>query len=763
MFMMKQTLDSVFCLALLLVSFYDANAQPKNPAQPVYQDIPYLQDYAIKFTIKDSQTVLKKCLVDRNEFIQILADDGLYLPANGRFQYPGILQPDQRYIPMAGKNIKDMIRYENQFVYLDDQAVLSNAWAGKLYCQHTLPQAELFSGGSDFSFLISDGITLSYVRDSRQLWSGSLKSDVLLDIQYDEISDTFFILGKKALYSWSPDAKIIKTLYKGNQLTCFDLIQNNSLIVIGTMDGYLMLNKTGKEQSQRENNLPWPQLTCIKEINGTLWFGSTQGAFKSRKQGGYDYYYGKRWLPGNTVTHLCAGPENSVLILTHKGLSQICFKEMTLYDKALMYEDQVRQRHIRYGLNSDITRLTDHDLATAQLSTAASDNLWTAMYLASQLFRYLTTGSQEAKQNCYESFEAMERLHTINDIKGLFGRSFERHGYQEFRKEFRSYVDNYWYEAYQGTISWKHADHPEWDWRATASSDQTVGQMFALTLIAEHIDDPERRQRAITLMDDLMTYIVENNFCLVDDNGKPSLWGRWNPDYVNRFDTLVGDRKVYSSNMISFLQTAYHFTGKELFKAKAMELIETHGYLKNLMRPFSEIGPVPDHADAWSRMLSKEWNHSDDEMYFLAYWGLYPYAFDDTLKRKYKWAIKDHWNAERPEKNSLWNFCYAMTGARDFDLEESIWHLREFPLDMIQYEIKNSHRKDITRIEPNFRGQTTSEVLPPDERPELKHNKNLFTLDSRDRNSELSAGDTFLLPYWMGRFLGVITDPDREY
>jgi hypothetical protein len=146
-------------------------------------------------------------------------------------------------------------------------------------------------------------------------------------------------------------------------------------------------------------------------------------------------------------------------------------------------------------------------------------------------------------------------------------------------------------------------------------------------------------------------------------------------------------------------------------------------------------------------------------MYFLAYWGLYSYAFNDTLKQKYFRAIKDHWLAERPEKNALWNFCYAMTGAAEFDLEESIWHLKEFPLDMIQYETINSHRKDITMVEADFRGQITNEVLPPDERPELKHNRNPFTLDAGDRHSLLSAGDTFLLPYWMGRFLGVISAP----
>ena len=39
---------------------------------------------------------------------------------------------------------------------------------------------------------------------------------------------------------------------------------------------------------------------------------------------------------------------------------------------------------------------------------------------------------------------------------------------------------------------------------------------------------------------------------------------------------------------------------------------------------------------AWSKMLSDGWNHSDDEMYYCGYWGLYRYAFNDTLKAKYK-------------------------------------------------------------------------------------------------------------------------------
>ena len=82
--------------------------------------------------------------------------------------------------------------------------------------------------------------------------------------------------------------------------------------------------------------LPWLELTSVTEIDGKLWFGSTRGAFMLCEDGTFNYYYGERWLPGNNVKHIEAGLENSVLILTDKGLGQICFKEMTLEDKAMM-------------------------------------------------------------------------------------------------------------------------------------------------------------------------------------------------------------------------------------------------------------------------------------------------------------------------------------------------------------------------------------------------------------------------------------------
>ncbi|GAB4023929.1 hypothetical protein GCM10028773_43570 [Spirosoma koreense] len=716
----------------------------------VYQDVPYMQDYSVKYYPADSTVQLKSVCTDRNGVVQLLSSKGLLRPRAGQFQYPGTLETDRSYRPMADRSLKAMSLVDRQFVYLDDIAVLSNAWAGKLFLKHGLPNARLFCETSrPATFVVSDGMRLKAVRQDSVFWEVTLSQDQVKALRFDAVRNQVWVLGAHSLSVINGQTGQLKTVFQQPNLTCFEQAQGK--VFVGTKAGYITLDaETGKPIGALQTKLPCPELTAIAFVNDQLWFGSSMGAFMLRPDGTFNYYFGERWFPGKVVTTITEGPDKTVLILTDKGLGELHFESMTLQEKALRYEKQVRQRHIRYGFNCDEVLLKNGDLSTFQLGQRDSDNLWTSMYLVSQLFRYKVTGDPEARQNCLESFEAMERLFTLTGMDGFFGRGFERRGYHKFEAK-----------AWDGgtTNGWHHASDPAWDWRGTTSSDQTVGQMFCLTLLAELMDG-DVKQRAIRLMDGLMTNIIRNDWYLIDTDGKPTLWGKWNPGYVNAFPVNVGDRKLNSSNIIGFLQAAYHFTGKPLYKQKAYELMQKHGYLDNLLRPISVLGHAPANADEHSKHMSDGWNHSDDEMYFLAYWCLYPYAFTPELKAKYGEAIADHWRAERPEKDGLWNLCYAMTGANDFDLPEVAWYLQEFPLDLIEWPMQNSHRKDLTFVPENFRGQTTREVLPPDERPELKHNRNQFNLDRRTNVvSELSAGDSFLLPYWMGRYLGVISGP----
>ncbi len=733
-------------LLALAVSFITDNASAGSfeSKSSVYRDTPFLQKYSVKYYY-DKESPLLAAGTDRNGVIQVLSTGGLLVPDAGFFLYPGSLVNDHTYLAMANKQLRGMEVYDNQFVYLDSKAVLSNAWAGNLYSGHSVPEAKLFAGGKDFMFMISDGNILECVQRSKVVWKGKAPEDVIA-VQYAASDNSYWILGKNSLSIFSCQSLRLSKIYSGQDFTSFCLLDGEKAI-IGTSDGYLTIDARSYHQiGAVQRKLPSTSITAVSEINGQLWFGSDEGAFMLREDGKYDFYNGERWLPGNKVISIGKGPGNSILILTDKGLGRIVFEKMTLEDKAVLFEKQVRSRHIRYGFNATLSGLEHGNLAQGHLSDSDNDGLWTSMYLGSQVFRYAVTRSEEALQNCAESLDAMERLYTINPVPGFPSRSFERKG---MKKELSD------------PERWQNSPDPEWDWKATTSSDEAIGHIFSLGALAELVDVDSLRSKAVHLIDELMQHIVDHDFYLVDYDGKPTTWGKWNPEYVNARPKVVGDRKINSSNIIAMLQTAYHFTRKEIYRQKTLELMQKYGYLENLMRPMKEIGHAPADADDWSKMLSDGWNHSDDEMYFLGYWGLYRYALNDTLKTMYKKAIIDHWQYERPEKDGLWDIMTAITGAADFDLDEAVWYLKRYPLDLIDWSVKNSDRKDIEPVPDNFRGQTIKEVLPPDELPVRRHNANRFQLDSDGHgNSENSAGDIWLLPYWLGRYLGVISSPE---
>ena len=678
-------------------------------SQPqVHTDQPFLQDYSEKIPLPTGMQGVRllKVRSDRNGRILVLSDGGLLQVHEGR------LKPDRLHRPLGDMKIKDVIIHEGQFVYLTSKSVLSNAWAGRLHSSHHVPDARHLAMAESVNFMVSGGQT-------RQLG-------------FDAQRKRYLVLTERTLKCGTLEGSSTAAFTHEN-LTCFELTPADN-ILIGTPHGYVCVDANSLVQtSNLIDTLPCPDIRCIKTIGPRTWFGTAQGAFAVRHNGSFDYYASQRWLMDDEVVDIAPGPDDSVLVLTQTGLNIIHFEQMTLAQKAEHFDRLTRQRHIRYGFNSAFVMSEPGNLSTGTLVDQDNDGLWTAMYLAGELFRFAVTQSDEALRNCKESFEAMERLTDITPMAGFPARSFDRTGY-----------------AVADLSRWQPAADAHWIWKATTSSDEIVGHFFAYAVFAEIVADPAWRDRAVALIDAIMDHIVRHDWYLVDYDGKPTRWGKWHPEYVNRFPPQVGDRRLNSVEIIAFLQTAYHFTHKEVYREKAFELMEKHGYLENIMIPINQIGRVPGID------LTTEWNHSDDELAFLSYWLLYRYAFDPALKAQFRDTIEDHWRIERPEKNPLWDFIYASTGPEAFDLHESIWTLQTLPLDMISWTVRNSHRKDLQFLPANFRGQTTENVLPADERPMTKYNGNAFRLDGGSGGRREFSGDIYLLPYWMGRYLGVI-------
>jgi len=196
----------------------------------------------------------------------------LLRPRNGQFLFPGPLVPDLQDKPLSDKKVKYLTVVQHQPVYLTDKAILSNAWAGRLYIPHHMPDASLFAGGKEFTFIISNGEKLCLLNDSKITWEGDFPDPPVKEIQYEEGGNRFWILGKSSLYIFRVDKKALSVVQKNSPITCIGL--TNDRLIAGTQNGYLEIDLTTCRQTGVvHDRMPWPELTSIAEVNGDLWFG----------------------------------------------------------------------------------------------------------------------------------------------------------------------------------------------------------------------------------------------------------------------------------------------------------------------------------------------------------------------------------------------------------------------------------------------------------------------------------------------------------
>ena len=720
---MIRILQHAATILLLFIRFHALGAP--EPDKPFTQAISV--KYPLDATLKGA--VLKKIVTDYNDIVYVLSDRGLLSVSEGR------LVRDTRYTPLANLVPVDVAIQEisGHLYYLYDDHVLTNGYAGEPYFPLPKGKYTRLAVSASGRVLVANesSVAICDPGGTREV-SGSVQGIKSVFCH----NGTFYLLAKDGIYTVRDNA--IRRVHRGSSIHSIAFLHDTIFASIN--EGYYAIRSNdGDTILPLQTKVPVRTINVLHAAGGKLWAGTPQGGFMRDENGKYRYYASKRWLYNDDVKAIAANSKGSVYFLTDSGANEIRFISQTLLDKTKYFQEKIRKGHIRYGFisNVDFTRPGDH--STARLTDTDNDGLWSAFYLGSQAFRYAVTKNPAAKRYAWEAFEAFERLLTINGLKGFPSRTFERKGFR-----------------HSDPSRWHNSPDSGWEWKGTTSSDEFVGYIWVGAVMSEMAaGTKEEKARVAAFIDKILTHIIDNNYYFIDADGKPTLWGRWNPEYINSFPKSVGDRRLGSTTIIAGLQLAYRLTGKEKYKSEAYKLMNKYGYLDNIQIPYKTIGATKGVIHLGVDLGDGGWNHSDDEMAFLTYWVLYRYAFDDSLKSKFAAAIRDHWEIEKPEKNPVWNLvALGTTGV--FDKASTLWAMREFPIDLVRWDIKNSHRKDIALLPPNFRNQYTKELLPPGELPVHRHNANAFTLDGGDHGMSELAGDEYLLPYWMARYLDVI-------
>jgi hypothetical protein len=693
-------------------------------------DTPFLQDRSEEFRAEGelAGATLKKVHVNKDGVVYVLTDRGMARLFEKK------LALDQSFRPLIGKKILDSTLSRGEIFYLLEDRLLCNGFAGTYAVKVPTNRFD----------------RVAVADNGKALVSGPMQSALIEEGKFTEISvsgkpfahgDRFWIIASNGLYEVSDGVNLVAS-EKGIQ----SIAVEDQFVLLGTTNG-ITIPGASKEDRKfiNEDGMPWHDITSIVFHGEDAWIGTTRGIFREREDEKTDYYASRRWLLDDYVIDAALDAGGNAYVLTKTGLNKIVYEKMTLEDKAVRYQKKIRDRHIRFGFCSELYLSRPGDIASAQMIDTDNDGTWSNYYMASMAFRFGATGDPEARDHAWETFAALERLEKINPLGGFPARTFEREG-------FRNSDPDRWHIVGDGF----------WEWKAHTSSDEITAHCFGSAALYECVaKTDEEKARIATFISKIVDHIIRNNWYLIDVDKKPTLWARWNPEYVNWFPHTIGDRRLNSAEIVALLQFAHAITGKEAYRQKGMELLNKHGYLENILSPMSKIAKTPGFLHQGNDM-GNEWNHSDDLLGFVAYYVLYKYAFNDELRAKYAGAIRDHWEIEKDEKNPFWNAVYASVKGAEIDTDGMLWILRRFPLDMTDWTVINSHRGDITKLPENFRGKQLEELLPPGERRITRWNGHPFVLDGGNGGHTELAGDEFLLPYWLARYLNVIGPGEKN-
>lgn len=479
-----------------------------------------------------------------------------------------------------------------------------------------------------------------------------------------------------------------------------------------------------------KDGLPYGPVTTIRSYGKVRWFGTDKGV--ARKDQTWRYYLGKRWLPDDRVNDILPIDEHTAWIATPKGISQIQRVKMNLEEKAAHYEKIIAERHNRLGLVNYSVLDRPGDLTSSRTVNQDNDGLWTCTYLAASCFRYAVTRSEEARENAVRTFEAVERLETVTGIPGLPARSYARS------------TDSVTHSRSPHPKRWRPSPDKAWQWLDDCSSDEVVGHLFAISIFYDLVADSEQKKRVEGLVRRTMDHIIENDFQLIDYDGKPTRWGIWQPDSINHSKNWAYEKGLYSLEILSFLKAAIHITGDQKYEKTYRYLIEQHHYAQNTVQA-KIYGPYEN-------------GFSDDILTFFPYYSLAQYAKNDPYWPYYQKSMERTWGVCQPDRMPAWNIIASVALQKDCDLEIAREELALFPLDLIDWNMTNSHRWDLVENALVGRGghrQATKPIPTPEARI-FRWNTNPYQFDSGANGKREVSGTYFLLSYWMARYHGLM-------
>jgi len=378
----------------------------------------------------------------------------------------------------------------------------------------------------------------------------------------------------------------------------------------------------------------------------------------------------------------------------------------SLLDKALRLERLQAERHLFEGLVLGHVVLPPagrDDYLTGNFEDAC---IATGQYLAAQSFRWAVTGDDEAKRRAQDSAAALRKLQAITGAPGFFARGF------------KTAAEPTWDEqCYFFPREWHQV--VGYRWLGDPSSDSFNGRTFGWACYFDLAADDEGKRNAADDVNRVVSQWIDNNFRLLDVDGRMTLWGN--------FDPYILEEDLNALQALNHLKCAHHITGDDKFEREYWRLIRDFGYADRAV-----VAKVLPHGS------TPPW---DDNLGMSALFHLAQYEHDRALNGLYRESLARYWSALKDDPNPFFQYVHKVI--------EPDAEIHPGALDWFRdYEPRRQKRVIKPRYPEAWLRRT----------PESRRAR---SEDAAEIEAETeSSPHAYLRAYWMGRYHGFVGEKD---
>jgi hypothetical protein len=513
-----------------------------------------------------------------------------------------------------------------------------------------------------------------------------------------------------------------------------DLLALGSRLYVATDRGVAVLRGMALTSLRGPDGLPYEDTTYLAAgFDGDVWIGTSRGAIR-KTEGEYHYFGAQHWLPGNYVRDIAVG-DHVVYIATDGGLGIIRYEPYTLLKKAAYFERELEEWGFkRLGFVHQLYWSGDKDGWLREISDNDGGN--TAQYLAAMTFKFAATGDEKARAEAVEAFKAMVWLDDITPKPGFIARAVWSVKGDEGQRSTRGSggLPAKWYPTADGL----------WFWKGDTSSDEVNAHMHTVSLFHDLAARGSEKARAAKHIANIASHIKDNGWVLRDMDGKPTRWGRWDPDYLQRPYGMMS-RGLNGMEAQTYMHTALALTGDEQFQAGLEQLLQWRYHTYTVRQ---KLTYPPEEGVPW-----------DDELAFRCYYPLLRYATDPELRSIYLRSLERHWEVMRMQQIPFFNFIYGALTGNDCEVPQAVKHLREWSLDLVTHSYHNSHRSDLAPRPGYVPYAGGTRAISPRESCAKWGSRSALEYDGGDGGHSVTPPIGWLEDYWMGRYYGFIEPP----